>query len=49
MLAPTPNNKQDFLIHLNNQEVSDEMAEGTFSFIHLGIVKYHFESGTLRE
>lgn len=45
MLAPTAQNKQDFLIVLNGEQVEFEVKEGKFSKVDLGIIKYHFENG----
>lgn len=45
MLAPTAQNKQDFLIMLNGEQVEFEVKEGKFSKVDLGIIKYHFENG----
>lgn len=44
-LAPTAQNKQDFLIVLNGEKVQFEVKESKYSKIDLGIVKYHFETG----
>ena len=46
MLAPTAQNKQDFLIVLNGEDVKFEVKEGKYSKIDLGIIKYHFQNGT---
>lgn len=45
-LAPTAQNKQDFLIVLNGEKVQFEVKESKYSKIDLGIVKYHFETGS---
>lgn len=45
MLAPTAQNKQDFLIVLNGEQVEFEVKESKFSKVDLGIIKYHFENG----
>lgn len=45
MLAPTAQNKQDFLIVLNGEQVEFEIKESKFSKVDLGIIKYHFENG----
>ncbi|WP_394918226.1 nitroreductase family protein [uncultured Robinsoniella sp.] len=44
-LAPTAQNKQDFLIVLNGEKVQFEVKESKYSKIDLGIIKYHFETG----
>ncbi len=45
ILAPTAQNKQNFLIVLNGENVDFEMKESKYSKIDLGIIKYHFEMG----
>lgn len=45
MLAPTAQNKQDFLVVLNEEQVEFEVKESKFSKVDLGIIKYHFEIG----
>ena len=44
-LAPTAQNKQDFLIVLNQEKVQFEVKESKYSKIDLGIIRYHFETG----
>lgn len=44
-LAPTAQNKQDFLIVLNQEKVQFEVKEIKYSKIDLGIIRYHFETG----
>lgn len=44
-LAPTAQNKQDFLIVLNQEKVQFEVKESKYSKIDLGIIKYQFETG----
>ena len=45
MLAPTTQNRQDFLIVLNGEDVKFEVKERKYSKIDLGIIKYHFQIG----
>lgn len=45
MLAPTAQNRQDFLIVLNGEDVKFEVKERKYSKIDLGIIKYHFQNG----
>lgn len=47
MLAPTALNKQDFLIVLSGEQVEFEVKESKFSKVDLGIIKYHFENGSI--
>ncbi|WP_312637050.1 nitroreductase family protein [Oscillibacter sp.] len=47
MLAPTAQNKQNFLISLNGEEVSFDGKEGVYIKVDLGIVKYHFQKGAV--
>ena len=46
MLAPTAVNQQKFLITLADGNVSAKSLGGFYSAIDLGIVKYHFETGS---
>lgn len=44
-LAPTAQNKQNFKIILDKDEVKYEVKKSKFSNIDLGIIKYHFQVG----
>lgn len=46
MLAPTSNNKQDFVVKLKDDNVYYEVSESKFGQLELGIIKYHFEIGS---
>lgn len=46
MLAPTARNQQKFLFELKNGRVTAKVKGGFFAKVDLGIVKYHFETGS---
>lgn len=46
VLAPTAQNKQDFLIVLNGEKVKIEVKDSKYCKINLGIIKYHFENSS---
>lgn len=46
MLAPTSVNQQKFLITLSDGQAAAKSLGGFYSAIDLGIVKYHFETGS---
>ena len=46
LLAPTATNQQKFLISYQNGQVSAKSTGGFYSKVDLGIVKYHFETGS---
>lgn len=49
MLAPTAVNQQKFVFTQNGNKVSVKAGFGPFSKVDLGIVKYHFEAGAVKE